>query len=144
MTIKRGGLAEPVSGTISTKEITTYCPKCLNLHIRSKLGPRVYKDEELTTAGQLPSDHDQWRQCYHCGLLIPLYDIAKEGQLTTDIERIDSKFKGVKETEHYEKPKHRRGFNERLDDDSKRDEIKDPEVKALLKKGAKLINYFEK
>lgn len=132
---------EPVSGNIHTRtEIPAYCPRCQI----GKLQPRIYRDDELV-AGQLPYDHNQWKQCYHCGHLVPVYDIPVEGQLTTDVERIDSKFpRQVEGVEHYEKPKHRRGFNERLDNDKKQGEIKDPEVKAALKKGAKLTSYSEK
>lgn len=136
MTIKRGGMAEPISGNIYTKQIEPNCPKCK----RFKLGLRVYKDEELI-AGQIPYDANQWLQCHHCGLLVPLHDIPKEGQLTTDIERITTKFTTQKESEHYDKPKHRRGFNERLD---REEEIKDPELRKELKKGAKLISYSER
>lgn len=140
MTIKRGGMAEePVSGNIYTREVPTYCPKCAISHIQSKLGPRVYKEQELV-AGRIPYDHGQWLQCYHCGSMIPRHDIPKEGQLTTDVEKIDSKFSLQGGSEHHEKPKHRRGFNDRLEQDP---EIKDPEVRAALKKGAKLISYSE-
>lgn len=136
MTIKRSGIADPISANIYTKEIPSYCPKC-----QSKLGVRVYKEEELI-AGQIPYDANQWKQCHHCGLLVPIHDILKEGQLTTDVERITTKFHVQREDEHYQPPKHRRGFNERL---SKADDgIKDPEVKAALKKGAKLISYSER
>ena len=138
MTIKRGGMTEPISGNIYTKEIPSYCPVC---PLPERLGPRVYKEEELV-AGELPYDHNQWKQCYHCGTLVPIHDIPKEGQLTTDIERITSKFQTQKGSEHYDKPKHRRGFNERLEKAEL--EIKDKELKAELKKGAKLISYSER
>lgn len=59
----------------------------------------------------------------------------------TEIE-IPKRSMPLGETEHLPKPKHRRGFNERLS--SGQDEIKDPEVRQALKKGAKLINYSER
>lgn len=130
-------MGEPVSGNIYTKEIPIKCPKC---HL-SYLGPRVYGEDQLLPGGQLPYDHNQWKQCYHCGTLVPVYDIPVEGQLTTDVERIDSKFPRQAEgVEHYEKPKHQRGFNERLD---REPEIKDPEVRAAMRKGQKLLSYSE-
>jgi hypothetical protein len=58
------------------------------------------------------------------------------------VETITTKFSVQREDEHYQPPKHRRGFNERLDKED--DGIKDPEVKAALKKGAKLLNYSER
>ena len=131
-------MAEPISGNIYTKEIPSYCPVC---PLPQRLGPRVYTEDQLI-AGELPYDRNQWKQCYHCGTLVPIHDIPKEGQLTTDIERITTKFQTQKDSEHYEKPKHRRGFNERLDKGE--EEIKDPELKRELKKGAKLISYSER
>ena len=138
LTIKRSGIAEPISGNIYTREIPVYCDSCKI----GKLGQRVYKEEELIGGTILPYDHDQWLQCYHCGAIIPKYDIPQQGQLTTDIEPIKSKFSINQESEHYEPPKHRRGFNERLPKED--DGIRDPDVKQALKKGQKLISYSEK
>ena len=140
MTIKRGGISEPISGNIITKEIPAYCPKCAILHFQSRLQPRVYREDELI-AGQLPYDHNQWLQCYNCGVSVPKHDIPNKGELTTDIEPIRSKFSIENVNERLEKPKHRRGFNERIE---REDDIKDPEVKKALKKGAKLLSYSEK
>jgi hypothetical protein len=68
-------------------------------------------------------------------------NVAQEGKLTTEIEIPKPSSLPAGEGEHIEKPKHRRGFNERL---SKQDDyIKDPEVKKALKRGAKLISYQE-
>jgi len=131
MTIKRGGIAS-VSGNINAKPVPAYCPKCLLLDFQSKLGPRL---------DYFAVDRDQWLQCYHCGNIVPKHDIAQTGQLTTDVERIESKFHIKHEDEHdIKKPKHRRGFNKRF---NREPEIKDPEVRAALKKGAKLISYNE-
>ena len=47
----------------------------------------------------------------------------------------------ISEDEHVEKPRHQRGFNERLGKGEP--EIKDPDVRRELKKGGKLINYTE-
>lgn len=134
MTIKRGGMAEPISGNIYTREIPTYCPNCENKGVRNNetiLKPRL---------DYFYADRSQWLQCYNCGKPISKHDIQKQGQLTTDIEKIDSKFSLQNDSEHYEKPKHQRGFNDRLDQEP---EIKDEEVRAALKKGAKLISYSE-
>ena len=138
-------MAEPISGNIYTKEIPSYCPRCMDVWgVQARLIPRQYKeDDPALIAGELPYDHNQWKQCYHCGTLVPIHDIPKEGQLTTDIERITSKFQTQKGLpEHYDKPKHKRGFNERLEKAEL--EIKDKELKAELKKGAKLISYSER
>lgn len=144
MTIKRGGVAEPISGNIRVKEIPSYCPKCEHNGIRDQrtvIRERQYLPHELI-AGELPYDHDQWRQCWLCGTCIPTHDIKKEGSLDTDIPRITTKFStAARQPEHYQKPKHRRGFNER--DQRNEDDIKDEDLKKELKKGAKLLSYSE-
>ena len=143
MTIKRGGIAEPISGNIYSRPIPEYCPKCEQFGLRNKLGPRIYKEEELIN-GQIPYDADQWRMCIYCGHLTARHDIPQEGELGTDIEKITTKFTTAKrEPEHYQKPKHRRGFNERLDERAKQGEIKDEDLRRELKKGANLISYSE-
>ena len=83
----------------------------------------------------------QWLQCFHCGNLFLKDNVAQEGKLTTEIE-IPKSGTGQSEEEHIEKPKHQRGFNERLS--KPEDYIKDPEVKKALKRGAKLISYEER
>ena len=137
MTIKRSGIGEPVNNRLgSTHEIPTYCPNCAKNGIRDHdtiLKPRL---------DYFAYDADQWRQCYHCGSIIGKPDIAQPGELHTDIEVINTKFRrqNAEDPEHYEPPKHRRGFNERLD---RKGEIADDEVKAALKKGARLLSYTE-
>ena len=136
MTIKRGGMAEPISGKIYKREIPSHCPRCEEQGVKNNNTIlKVRLDYFL-------ADKDLWKQCYNCGTPIAIHDIAKKGELTTDVERITTKFPTQKETEKdYHKPKHQRGFNERLDQES---EIKDPEVRQDLKKGAKLISYSER
>lgn len=132
-------MAEPISGNLFPKrEIPFHCPKCEEQGVRNdKTVLRVRLDYFM-------ADKDLWKQCYHCGTLVPTHDIPKEGQLTTDVERITTKFQTQKEDEHYKPPAHRRGFNERLSKDKEDDGIKDPELKRELKKGAKLISYSER
>lgn len=137
MTIKRGGIAEPINTNLHTKAIPQYCPVCERHKVRHTLNKRVYNDLELVY-DQLPSDHDRWLQCYHCGNVFMKDRVRQEGRLTSQIEIPKS---GSRQSEHWEKPKHRRGFNERIERD---DDIKDPEVKKALKRGAKLLSYSER
>lgn len=137
--IKRDLMAEPINGNnIIKREIPYHCPRCKV----GEVGKRIYEKHELIGGVQLPYDANQWRQCHTCGYVIGKPDIPKQGQMTTTIEPIKSKFSFQRPSEHYEQPKHRRGFNERLNRDQ--DIVKDPEVKKALKGGAKLISYDEK
>lgn len=140
MTIKRSGIAEPINAKIESNPKPKYCPVCERHQQRNELHNRVYKEIELQF-GQLPSDHDRWLQCYHCGNVFLKDNVRQEGRLTTEIEIPKSNI-GHSEEEHIPKPKHRRGFNERLNKGE--EEIKDPELRRELKKGAKLISYSEK
>ena len=126
-----------ISSEIATEK-PQYCPVCERHKIRHKLHKRVYNDLELVF-GMLPSDHDRWLQCFHCGNVFLKDMVAQEGKLTTEVEIVKPSI--YQKDEHLPKPKHRRGFNERLQQEP---EIKDPEVRKELKKGAKLISYSEK
>ena len=136
MTIKRGGIAEPVSGQIRTRKLPTYCPNCAEHGIRTQdtmLKPRL---------DYFAFDANQWRQCYHCGKIIGTPDIRQPGELHTDIQTVDNKFyTKIDEESDIPKPKHQRGFNRRVN--KLGEEIKDADVRKEIKKGAKLIGYSE-
>jgi hypothetical protein len=136
MTIKRSDTVF-ISSTVGEREKIKYCPICERHNVRNILSKRVYNDLELVY-GQLPHDHDLWLQCFACGNVFQKNRVRQEGKLTSDIE-IPKSSSGHSE-EKVEKPKHQRGFNERLQQEP---EIKDPEVRKALKKGAKLISYQE-
>ena len=138
MTIKRSD-AVFISSEVGATEKPKYCPVCERHKVRHELHKRVYNDLELIV-GMLPSDHDRWLQCFHCGNVFLKDNVAQEGRLMTEIEI--TKPSMYREDEHLPKPKHQRGFNERLS--KKEPEIKDPEVRRELKKGQKLISYSEK
>lgn len=139
MKIKRDLMAEPINAKTTSNPLPKYCPVCEKHGVsKNKLNKRIYKETELVF-GMLPHDHDDWLQCYHCGNIFLDDRVRQEGKLRTDLEIAKP---SPRETEHWEKPKHRRGFNERLTDQNK-DEIKDPEVKKALKKGQKLLSYQE-
>ena len=136
MKIKRGGMAEPINAKNQINPLPKYCPVCERHKVKNKLNKRVYQDHELVF-GMLPADHDDWLQCYHCGNVFLDDRVRQEGKLRTDLEIAKP---SPREGEHWKQPKHRRGFNERLE---REPEIKDPEVRAAIKKGLKVISYNE-
>lgn len=136
MTIKRSD-AVFISSEAFVQSKPKYCPICEKYNIRHQLNKRVYNDLELI-AGMLPSDHDRWLQCFHCGNVFLKDRVAQEGMLKTELEITKP---SIHQDEHLPKPKHQRGFNERLQQEP---EIKDKEVLKELKKGAKLISYSER
>ena len=140
MTIKRGGIAEPINRNSKTFKIPSYCPNCGERKLRGSeqiLKPRVFLPHEIPDPGR-------WMQCYYCGSIYPIYNVKKESKLTSDLQIQDNPFGKIQRDEESDipRPKHRRGFNERLDRNEP--EIKDPELKRELKKGAKLLlSYTE-
>ena len=49
-----------------------WCPHCLQIGIMVKLGPRLYKKEELID-GELPHDSFDWLECRDCGHVVKDY-----------------------------------------------------------------------
>ena len=47
----------------------SYCKHCLEFGFKVQLRNRLYPDNE-----PIPVDHDQWRQCHECGLIVPVYE----------------------------------------------------------------------
>jgi len=138
MTIKRSGTVF-ISSQVSEDKKIKYCPVCERHKVKHILSKRVYNELELIF-GQLPHDHDKWLQCFYCGNIFLKDNVRQEGKLMTEIEIPKSSMPPGETGEHLPKPKHRRGFNERLQQEP---EIKDSELKRELKKGAKLLSYSE-
>jgi len=136
MTIKRSENVFISSEVSFSKQKPKFCPVCERHKVKHILSKRVYNELELVF-GQLPHDHDKWLQCFHCGNVFLKDNVRQEGKLMTEIE-IPKPSMPLGETEHLPKPKHRRGFNERLQQEP---EIKDPEVRKAIKKGTKLLSY---
>ena len=64
-----------------------YCPYCSKVNVKSKLGPRIYDDNE-----PLPADVDQFKQCYKCGKIIPIYDVKEELSYGPIVDVINNPF----------------------------------------------------
>jgi hypothetical protein len=99
---------------------------------------RIYPDNEPT-----PVDHDQWRQCHECGLMIPVYELEKEASIKDVVETVDNPFDigtsflGIDSRASAKKRKKQRDKQKELDD------IKDPDLKRELSSGqTHLISYI--
>lgn len=145
MTIKRGGVAEPISPNLPERERWRphkYCTKCPR-HIDTALRPRLYKEDELIE-GRLPSDSNLWLQCYQCGTTYLDDRVMQPNMLTSDIQPLRPLSHLAQEGSEKAPPiKHERGFNERLEDKTGDQYLKDLDVKRELKAGAKLLFYTE-
>jgi hypothetical protein len=53
--------------------VDMYCPHCLKYaDVKNKLGPRILEKDK-----PVPEDHEMWQQCYTCGNIYGLHEIAQ-------------------------------------------------------------------
>ena len=69
----------------------SYCKHCLEYGFKVPLKNRIYQNEPI------PSDHDQWRQCHECGLIVPIYELQKEATIKDVIETTENPFDSAKD-----------------------------------------------
>lgn len=130
------------------QEELAYCQRCLEMaNVRSKLGNRIYLPDEFGKI-VIPPDADKWRQCHRCGTIYPRYEAKQEAELTSLAEPSDNPFKfnsssvmSVGETRKFDrtgKTQRKKKFKQDLS------QYKEEDIKAALRKGAKLISYEEK
>lgn len=119
----------------------SYCKHCLEFGFKVPLRNRIYPEGQ-----PLPADHDQFRQCHDCGLIVPVYEIEKESQIKDVVETSDNPFDVAKnsilgiDSRTSIGGKNARKKRERQ---KQLDEIKETDLKADLAKGNTLISYSE-
>lgn len=117
----------------------------MKVNVLSRLKHRIYLDDK----GQIrppDTDFDNWRQCWHCGEIVPIYEVAKESAITPVVQATDNPFnkgkvaiRGIEsrkfgrtgKTYHIRKRKQKTDLSN----------IKEEDLKQALRKGAKLISY---
>ena len=128
------------------KDKISYCQDCLKVKILSPLKHRIYLDEDGKIANPGP-DSSKWKQCWTCGLIVGVYEAKLEVELDTLTEPRNNPFKfksGPVETGESRKFD-RMGKTQRkrkLKQDS--EQYKEEDIKAALRKGAKLVSYVER
>jgi len=130
--------------TSGDKEKVSYCQDCLNVKILSPLKHRIYLDENGKITNPA-ADANKWRQCWTCGLVVGVYEAKPEVELDTLTEPRDNPFKfksGVQTGESRKvdrtgKTQRKKKFKQDLE------QYKEEDIKAALRKGAKLISYVE-
>ncbi|MDW0152732.1 MAG: hypothetical protein QOK85_08460, partial [Nitrososphaeraceae archaeon] len=40
----------------------------------------------------IPVDHEKWKQCHECGLIVPVYELEKESSIKDVVETVDNPF----------------------------------------------------
>lgn len=73
------------------EEDNYYCRHCLEFGFKVKLRNRVYPEGE-----PIPVDHDQFRQCLDCGLIVPIYELERESKIQDVVSVSDNPFEDGK------------------------------------------------
>jgi hypothetical protein len=118
-----------------------YCKDCLEYGFKIRLKNRLYPEGET-----IPFDHDQWRQCHDCGLIVPVYELEKETEIKDVVETVNNPFDVAKDSFlGVDKRTSVGGINRRKKRDKQKelDEIKDDDVQRELAKGHTLLSYTE-
>ena len=139
--IKRSGvgIVDSSDDEFREDEPVYWCRHCLEYNFKIPLRNRVYPDNE-----PIPVDHDQWRQCLECGLIVPVYELQKESEIKDVLDTVTNPFDlakdsilGVDNRQTTKKKRRSRLKPDELDD------IKDKTLKAELRKGSILLDYSE-
>ena len=87
----------------------------------------------------IPVDHEKWKQCHECGLIVPVYELEKESSIKDVVETVDNPFDIGKSFLGIDSRKlKKRRQSDRLD------YIKDPDLRRELASGqTQLISYTE-
>jgi hypothetical protein len=119
--------------------IKSYCKHCLEYGFKVQLRNRVYPE------GQIPIDHDQWRMCHECGLIVPVYELEKEASIKDVVETVDNPFEQGMSFLGVDKRTSVGGKNARKKRERQKqlDDINDDDVKRELAKGHTLLSYTE-
>jgi len=126
-------------GEDDNHEKISYCKNCLEYGFMVPLKSRIYADNE-----PIPVDHDQWKQCHTCGLIVPVYELQKESEIKDVIETSDNPFDISKnQFLGLDTRKSARKRKKQKDNQKDFDWIPDEEIKRELKKGSTLLSYSE-
>jgi hypothetical protein len=69
------------------EEDNYYCRHCLEFGFKVRLRNRIYPEGE-----PIPPDHENYRQCHECGLIVPVYELEKEASIKDVVEISDNPF----------------------------------------------------
>jgi hypothetical protein len=118
-----------------------YCKSCLEYGFKVRLLNRVYPEGE-----PVPVDHDQWRMCHDCGLIVPIYELQREASIKDVYETVNNPFDVAKDSIlGVDKRTSTGGINRRKKREKQKelDDIKDDDVQRELAKGHTLLSYTE-
>ena len=126
------------------KDKVSYCQDCLKVKILSPLRNRIYLDDNGNITTPAP-DSKSWKQCWTCGLIVPVFEVKIEAGLDTITEARTNPFKNNNEIVIEESRKFDRTGKTQRKRKLKQDveQYKEEDIKGALKKGQKLVSYHE-
>lgn len=138
MTISRTRNTASIDINEGPKADISYCPKCAKSKRYNILSPRIYNE------GENDSDRDMWRQCWHCGKIVGIYELKKESVIVPFVEPRERFDTGEKITPIGLKRGGKRGQLKHHSDHKIDDGYKDSDVNRMVKKGGKVLSYNER
>ena len=137
MPIKRSHI-EIVDFTVEefkdSDENISYCKHCLEYGFQVILRNRIYPEGE-----PVPPDHENWRQCHECGLVVAVYELEKEASVTDVVDTVESPFELGSDFLGVDSRK----LGKKKKKEMEVDYINDEDLKRELAKGHTLISYTE-
>jgi hypothetical protein len=117
-----------------------YCKSCLEYGYKVRLKNRLYPEGEA-----IPVDHEQFKQCHDCGLIVPVYELEKEASIKDVVDTVDNPFEQGMSFLGVDKRTSVGGKNARKKRERQKqlDDISDDDVKRELAKGHTLLSYTE-
>jgi len=125
-------------------ERKTFCQNCRKVGVTSELKHRIYQDEQGQIIKDPGEDSDNWKQCWTCGLIVPIHDVEQEAKLAPvreiDDGHIIGKDKGM--TTVYKRGI--KGRKKSLQNKKMQNQVKDSDLNKILDKpGVELLSYEE-
>lgn len=122
----------------------SFCQSCWAVGIKSTLQKWLYRFNHETKKMEAITDPDNenWRQCYTCGDIVPIYEVKAEPRITDFVETTDNPFDynpGNMET-FGKIPSQSVGLKKYK---YKRKTHKDPEIQEFLDRGDDVTNINE-
>jgi hypothetical protein len=111
-----------------------YCEHCMVVGVKSKLEKRlwVFNNESKELEAVADQDRENFRMCYTCGDIFPIYELKVQPKIQDFVEPIDNPFDN--------NPQGIESYNPKYSLKKKRSKHKDPEIQEFLDRGDNVTN----
>jgi hypothetical protein len=103
----------------------------------------IVRKKQAFKVEAIPVDHDLFRQCHECGLIVPVYELEKEASIKDVVETVENPF-DIAKNEFLGVDSRSARKRKRLKDKQQDfDYINNDDLKRELRKGSTLLSYSE-